>query len=185
MDQVPEVPEPVYVRPAQAEERVRRRVSAETPIRLRPFRAQDIADAAEIERQIFTDPWPASFFEGELGTPQVYARIADRAGRLAGYSLAWLGAGEGHLGNLAVVAAERRRGVAAALLEDLLREARTRGVERVTLEVRVSNFAAQGLYRRHGFRLAGLRRRYYRDTGEDALIMLWTTTGESAPEPGS
>jgi tRNA threonylcarbamoyl adenosine modification protein YeaZ/ribosomal-protein-alanine acetyltransferase len=177
--------EPVYVRPAQAEERVRRRVSAETPIQLRPFRAQDIAEAAEIERQIFTDPWPASFFAGELGTAQVHARIADRGGRLAGYSLAWLGPGEGHLGNLAVVAGERRRGVAGALLEDLLREARARGVERVTLEVRVSNFAAQGLYRRHGFRLAGLRRRYYRDTGEDALIMQWTTTGESAREPGS
>jgi hypothetical protein len=99
------------------------------------------------------------------------------------YSLAWLG-GRGASRQPAVVAGERRRGVAPRF-EDSLREARTRGVERVTLEVRVSNFAAQGLYRRHGFRLAGLRRRYYRDTGEDALIMQWTTTGESAREPGS
>jgi ribosomal-protein-alanine N-acetyltransferase len=87
--------------------------------------------------------------------------------------VAWLGAGEGHLGNLAVVPGARRRGVATALVEDLLREARTRDVEVVTLEVRVSNFAAQALYRRHGFRLAALRRGYYRDTGEDALVMEW------------
>jgi ribosomal-protein-alanine N-acetyltransferase len=87
--------------------------------------------------------------------------------------MAWLGAGTGHLGNLAVVPGRRRRGVARRLLEDLLSRARAEGAGRLTLEVRVSNFAAQGLYRAHGFRLAGLRRRYYRDTGEDALIMEW------------
>jgi ribosomal-protein-alanine N-acetyltransferase len=61
----------------------------------------------------------------------------------------------------------------ACLLEDLLRECHAQEVETLTLEVRVSNDAAQALYRRHGFRLVGLRRRYYRDTGEDALIMEW------------
>jgi ribosomal-protein-alanine N-acetyltransferase len=76
-----------------------------------------------------------------------------------------------------VVEGERRRGVAHALLADLFAAARTRGVDRIALEVRVSNDAAQALYRAHGFGLAGLRRGYYRDTSEDALIMEWRAQG--------
>jgi ribosomal-protein-alanine N-acetyltransferase len=90
--------------------------------------------------------------------------------------MAWLGQGAGHLGNLAVVPDQRRRGVATRLLADLFDRARELAINSLTLEVRVSNFEAQWLYRRHGFRLAGLRRRYYRDTGEDALVMEWRST---------
>jgi tRNA threonylcarbamoyl adenosine modification protein YeaZ/ribosomal-protein-alanine acetyltransferase len=165
--------EPLYVRPAQAEERVRHRVSGRVPIRLRPFTVADVPAVAEIERRVFPDPWPESFFASEVTAAMAHARIAERGGVLAGYSVAWLGVGSGHLGNLAVVPGERRHGVASALIDDLQREALALGVETVTLEVRVSNFTAQWLYRRHGFRLAGLRRRYYRDTGEDALVMQW------------
>jgi ribosomal-protein-alanine N-acetyltransferase len=163
----------LYVRPAQAEERVRRRVHAAETTLIRDFRPSDLPEVAAIEREVFTDPWPESFFAREIKTPLVYARIAEREGRLAGYSVAWLGHGTGHLGNLAVVPGMRRRGVAKALLEDLMARARESGVQDITLEVRVSNFAAQWLYRAHGFRLAGLRRGYYRDTGEDALVMEW------------
>jgi ribosomal-protein-alanine N-acetyltransferase len=63
--------------------------------------------------------------------------------------------------------------VATALLVDLLERASEVGASRVGLEVRVSNFAAQALYRAHGFRGSGLRKSYYRDTGEDALMMEW------------
>jgi len=87
--------------------------------------------------------------------------------------VAWLGEAEGHLGNLAVIPEARRGGIARALLEDLLAHAGPPGARRIALEVRVSNFAAQALYRAHGFRLAGLRRGYYRDTSEDALVMEW------------
>jgi len=170
--------QPLYVRSAQAEERVRHRASAaEAAVALRPFRVDDVPAAAVIERRVFSDPWPESFFRGELGHPQVYARVAERGGRLAGYSVAWLAAAGGHLGNLAVTPEERRRGVARALVEDLLARARALKTENLSLEVRVSNFAAQALYRTHGFRLAGLRRGYYRDTGEDALVMEWRPKG--------
>ena len=164
---------PLYVRPAQAEETVRRRELAKDPPALRRFRHDDVPAVTEIERRVFSDPWSEAFFHGELDQAQVHARIAEVGGELAGYSLAWLGAGEGHLGNLAVVESMRRRGVARALIEELLAHARSAGVRRLTLEVRVSNFAAQGLYREHGFRLVGLRRGYYRDRGEDALVMEW------------
>ena len=174
-----EEPRPLYVRSAQAEERVRHRVSARTPLELRPMEAADVPAITAVERAVFSDPWPDSFFLGELAQPMMYARVAEREGKLAGYSVAWLGgtgasgAGSGHLGNLAVTPEARRRGVATALLADLLAAAVTRGVGSLTLEVRATNDAAQALYRAHGFRLAGVRRGYYRDTGEDAMVMEW------------
>lgn len=181
--------EALYVRGAQAEERVRHQAAAAEPLHLRPLRPADVPEIARIEREIFSDPWPEAFFLGELAQPLVYARVAERNGRLIGYSVAWLGAGSGHLGNIAVIPGARRRGAARALLEDLLSRARTKRVESLTLEVRVSNFAAQALYRVHGFRLAGLRRGYYRDTGEDALVMEWRPTdlgaARTAAEGGS
>jgi len=178
-----ETPHPLYVRSAQAEETVRRKVTAAQPVTIRPFSVSDIPEVVEIEKRVFSDPWPASFFRGELDQPMMFARAAERDGHLAGYSLTWLGAGSGHLGNIAVVEGDRRRGVAHALLVDLFEEARRRGVEDISLEVRVSNFAAQALYRSHGFRLAGLRRGYYGDTGEDALVMKWTVTAPSPADP--
>jgi len=173
-------PSPQYVRPAQAEERVRHRATERDVVTLRAMRESDLPRIAELEREIFSDPWPESFFLGEMAQPQVFARVAEREGALAGYSVAWLGEDAGHLGNLAVVPGRRRRGVARRLLTELLERARAEGCDALSLEVRVSNFAAQGLYRRHGFRLAGLRRGYYRDTGEDALIMEWRAGREAA-----
>ena len=164
---------PLYVRAAQAEEKVRRRVLAEHPPRLRPLTPADVHEVAALERRVFADPWPESFFLSEIAHPLAHARLAEQDGAVAGYCMAWLGEGAGHLGNLAVAPEFRRRGIAAALLDELLTRARAMGVEQVALEVRVTNFPAQWFYRARGFRLAGLRRRYYRDNHEDALIMEW------------
>jgi tRNA threonylcarbamoyl adenosine modification protein YeaZ/ribosomal-protein-alanine acetyltransferase len=177
---------PAYVRPAQAESRVRHRALETQRVVVRPMTNADIGAIVAIEHAIFTDPWAPSFFRGELEQPGVWARIAEwtpgdaaagAAPRLAGYLMAWLADGEGHIGNLAVVPELRRHGIASVLLEDLYVHARTRDVSVLSLEVRVSNDAAQALYQAHGFGLAGLRRGYYRDSGEDALIL---TRRESA-----
>jgi ribosomal-protein-alanine acetyltransferase/tRNA threonylcarbamoyl adenosine modification protein YeaZ len=169
-----EEPRPLYVRSAQAEERVRRAALAGQAPPLRPLLPADLPELAALERRVFSDPWPEAFFREELAHPLSYARVAQAPGQpIAGYLLAWIGAGAGHIGNLGVAPEARRRGLARALLEDVLERARATGSEEVTLEVRTSNFAAQALYRTHGFRLAGLRRGYYRDTGEDALVMAW------------
>ena len=168
-----DAPSPCYVRPAQAEERVRHAATAGDPLTIRPMVEGDLARIAEVEREVFSDPWPAAFFRSELEQAGIHARVAELDGELAGYSMALFVAGAGHLGNLAVVPGRRRRGIARRLVQDLLERARAEDADPLSLEVRVSNFAAQGLYRAHGFRLAGLRRRYYRDTGEDALIMEW------------
>lgn len=164
---------PLYVRPAQAEERVRHRAHAAFPTTVRDMTPEDLPAVLEVERAVFSDPWPESGFLNEMIHPFAWSRIAEREGQFAGYAVAWLGEGEGHLGNLATVPGLRRRGVAAVLLDDLLVRARALGVRRLTLEVRVSNFPAQWLYRARGFRLAGLRRRYYRDNAEDALVLEW------------
>ncbi len=182
-----EHPRPLYVRPAQAEERVRRRALAAEKVTLRPFAPADIPAVAAIELEVFSDPWPESFFRSALGHPLAHARIvaADPPapdapfGGILGYSIAWVGAGDGHLDNVAVVPAARRRGLARRLLEDVMDAARAAGDSRLALEVRATNAAAQALYRSHGFRLAALRRGYYRDNGEDALVMEWR------PQPSS
>lgn len=166
--------QPLYVRPPQAEEKVRRRALASEPVTLRPFTPEDVQAIAAIEKRIFQDAWTPAFFLSELRQSMVYARVAEHAGRIVGYFVSWLGAGTGHLGNLAVVPELRRLGVAGLMLDDLFTRARELGARTLTLEVRVSNSAAQALYRARGFRLVGLRRGYYRETGEDALVMEWT-----------
>ncbi len=158
---------------AGLQERVRRAATRGDALTIRPFRAQDLPAVAAIERATFADPWPESFFRGEIAHPLAWARVAERDGVPIGYLVAWIGHGSGHLGNLAVVQEHRRRGIARRLVEDLLAVAEREAVESLTLEVRVSNDAAQALYHGFGFRLAGLRRGYYRDNGEDALVMEW------------
>lgn len=162
---------PVYVRTAQAEERVRHAASAAVPVVLRDMAAPDVANVAAIECEIFSDPWSEGFFHDLLSRGATWARVAERGGALAGYAITVVHGTEADLENIAVVPVQRRAGVAVALLEDAMREAAGRGALRLALEVRVSNDAAQALYRAHGFRLAGLRRRYYRQPDEDALVM--------------
>lgn len=182
---------PMYVRPAQAESRVRHRALGAQRIMVRPMRAADVSGIVAVEREVFSDPWSPEFFLGELDQVGVWARVAEWAPpgdagtppRLAGYLVAWLGLGEGHLGNLAVVPDLRRHGIATALLDDLFAAARDAGTITLTLEVRVSNDGAQALYQAHGFRLAGLRRGYYRDSGEDALVLVRAERAAAAAGP--
>jgi len=126
-----------------------------------------------IERLSFSDPWSREMFRSELevggGT---YARGVERDGRLLAYLLAVIVVDEAHLGNLAVHPAERRSGLGQMLLEDLLREARRVGVARITLEVRESNMSARNFYRQNSFIDVAIRKNYYRNPVEDAIVML-------------
>jgi [ribosomal protein S18]-alanine N-acetyltransferase len=130
-------------------------------------------EVLEIERLSFSDPWSREMFRSELliggGT---YARMAERNGKVIGYLLAVLVEDEAHLGNLAVHPTERRSGVGQGLLDDLLQMAETRGVQRVTLEVRASNQNARKFYYHNGFIDVAMRKNYYRNPVEDAIVML-------------
>ncbi|MBM4421733.1 MAG: ribosomal-protein-alanine N-acetyltransferase [Chloroflexi bacterium] len=141
----------------------------------------DIAEVQEVEQASFTAPWPANAFRHELlqNKNARYIVARDR-GRIVGYAGLWNAVGEAHITTFAVHPDARRRGVGRRLLlrifeltEAIAKEIGTSVA--LTLEVRISNLAAQRLYEHFGFRRAGIRRRYYSDNEEDALIM-WTDT---------
>jgi ribosomal-protein-alanine N-acetyltransferase len=168
---------PLYVRPPQAVERSlegrgpRRPLWDELEVST-PLGKRDLEGVLAIERTVFSDPWPERFFEEELEARESVACAVRHQGKLVGYVLAWERPEELHLGNLAVAAGYHRRGVGSYLVQWLLDQARKRGARCLTLEVRTSNFAAQGLYQRFGFRYLILRKGYYQDTKEDALVMI-------------
>ena len=136
----------------------------------------DLPQVIAIERRAFPTPWSLAMFVLELSKPSGICLAAWRDGRLAGYLICSRYDTVWHVMNVAVDPGDRRAGIATTLLQALLeRVERTEGsTSRYTLEVRRSNQPAIALYEQHGFRAAGLRRRYYADNGEDALIM-WRT----------
>ncbi|HEU4764750.1 MAG TPA: ribosomal protein S18-alanine N-acetyltransferase [Candidatus Eisenbacteria bacterium] len=145
------------------------------PVRIRPLTVARLDEVLAIERVSFSDPWSREMFRSELmiggGT---YARLAERDGALVGYLCAVLVADEAHVGNLAVDPSERRQGVAQLLLDDLVEAARSRGARRVTLEVRESNENARKFYYKNDFIDIAIRKNYYRNPSEDAIVMLRT-----------
>ena len=128
-----------------------------------------------IENLSFASPWSKNSFLYELQENKraVYLAASEEE-RIIGYIGMWVILDEGHITNLAVHPDYRRHGVAWRLIETLTVTAADRGLARLTLEVRRTNFTAQQLYLKAGFVSAGVRPRYYKDNDEDALIM-WKT----------
>jgi len=148
---------------------------------LRPLAEADLERVAAIERAAFTDPWPRRAFEELLAAPHVRAVAADGAdGRLAGYALFSLVAGEAEILNLAVDPSARRRGLGRLLLEGVLGAMRAAGTTAVFLEVRQSNRAAIELYAAAGFRPVSVRKGYYRNPIEHAVTMALQLAPERA-----
>lgn len=145
----------------------------DTDVRVSPLTVSRLDEVLPIEAASFSDPWTREMFRSELtiggGT---YARLAERGRKLVGYLLAVLVEDEAHLGNLAVDPAERRSGIGQRLLEDLIETARKRGIVRVTLEVRASNKIARNFYYENDFIDIAMRKNYYRNPIEDAIVML-------------
>lgn len=155
-----------------------------TPLTVDAMRTADIEAVHEIERLSFSTPWPTYAFEQELRGNRLAKYVVARAGtadgeRVVGFAGLWLMVDEGHITTFGVHPDWRRQGVGARLLLRLVDIALELGAARMTLEVRVSNEAAQELYRRFGFTIAGTRVRYYTDDGEDAFVM--TTPALSDP----
>jgi ribosomal-protein-alanine N-acetyltransferase len=136
-----------------------------------PVRIADRAAVLALEAESFANPWTADTFEKMLTSPvsQVYvARLDDRT--LAAFCACWVIDDEMHVNTVAVDVRHRRRGIAEHLLREALRQA---GVRTATLEVRRSNDAALGLYRKLGFEVRAVRRAYYQNPVEDGLILWW------------
>ncbi|HET7566623.1 MAG TPA: ribosomal protein S18-alanine N-acetyltransferase [Gaiellaceae bacterium] len=146
-----------------------------TTIELRRLDLRDLREIEEIERRSYATPWSRSMFAGELAKPSSICLGAfaadDEEGALCGYLIVSRYVDAWHVMNVAVSPDHRGRGIATMLLERLF-ELTADDVRRgYTLEVRVSNGVAIGLYERLGFQARGIRRGYYTDNREDALIM--------------
>jgi len=133
--------------------------------------SSDLSEVIDIERASFAYPWSTNFFLQELKVDCARSLLALAGEKPVGYVIYWMLQHEIDIHNLAVRPAYRRQGIGRALLEAVLEEARRQGADRVTLEVRKSNEAAQRLYQALGFAAKGVRTAYYSDDGEDALIM--------------
>jgi ribosomal-protein-alanine N-acetyltransferase len=150
------------------------RAEVRIPLEIRRLSYSDLPEVIAIERRAFPSPWSLAMFVLELSKATSICVGALSNGELAGYLICSRYHTVWHLMNVAVDLDYRRLGVATRLIEHLLEEAGSD--ERYTLEVRVSNAEAIKMYESFGFRSAGLRRSYYHDNNEDALIM-WRTNG--------
>jgi len=151
------------------------------PLMIGEMRVADLEEVMAIERTAFPSPWTGHMFLEELRMRLAVNLTARLAGRIVGYINFWLVADEVHILHIAVRRDLRRCGIASELMRALMARARQHGVARATLEVRRSNAAAQAFYKCFGFTVAGVRRHYYSDTGEDALIM-WAAVTPTADE---
>jgi len=134
----------------------------------------DLPQVVAIERRAFTTPWSLAMFVLELSKPSGICHAAEVENELVGYLICSRYDTVWHVMNVAVDTDRRRRGIATALISALLE--RVGDDAQVTLEVRKSNTGAIVLYEQFGFRAAGVRRRYYADNGEDAVIMWRSNT---------
>jgi ribosomal-protein-alanine N-acetyltransferase len=136
------------------------------------MRRRHLRAVLRIEAQVYPRPWSLSLFVSELAlrTSRLYT-VARVDGMVAGYAGVMFAGEDAHVTTIAVDPGWHRHKIGTRLLLHLTRSSAERGARHLTLEVRVSNTAAQTMYRSFGFRPAGIRRNYYVETNEDALVM--------------
>jgi ribosomal-protein-alanine N-acetyltransferase len=145
---------------------------ASAPVIITPMRRRHLRQVLRIDHQVYPRPWSLGLYLGELSTTEGRSYVVARQGtQVVGYAGLMVIAGDAHVTTVAVAPAHQRRGLATRLLLVLARDAVALGAERITLEVRASNLHAQRLYSRFGFAPAGVRKAYYVDNREDAVIM--------------
>lgn len=144
----------------------------ELAVYLVPLRRRHLRSVLKIESQVYPRPWSLTLFMSELNLRSSRYYVAARVGsRLVGYGGIMYSGDEAHVTNIAVDPAWHRRHVGSRLLVNLARAAVRAGARHLTLEVRVSNAPAQAMYAKFGFRTEGVRKNYYTESNEDALIM--------------
>jgi ribosomal-protein-alanine N-acetyltransferase len=137
-----------------------------------PFKKEYIDEILSIEELSFHDPWSKDSMEKELQNSFARYLVVKSSGKVIGYGGMWLILDEGHITNVAVHPDFRGIGAGNLLLKSLIEIGKIESIIALTLEVRSSNNVAQNLYYKYGFLLEGIRKGYYADNNEDALI-LW------------
>lgn len=158
-------------------------------LNIRRMTLDDLPAVVALDQMSFSLPWPERSFRFEL-TENSASRcwVAERDGRIAGMLVAWMLVDEAHIATIATHPDYRRQGIARELLAHALRSMSEEGAVSSLLEVRESNTAAQAMYRQFGYEASGRRKRYYKDTDEDAILMTlsrlegFTLTPNPSPE---
>lgn len=151
-------------------------------IEIEPMTLQHLDRVLEIEALSYSTPWSKRAFVSEVtDNSYAYYYVARKDGIIVGYVGMWVILEEAHITNIAVAPDYRRLGIGQAMLEAMFSKAREKGATRMTLEVRVSNLGAQALYRKLGFADRGIRKGYYTDSNEDAIIMWKDDLGPQKP----
>ena len=139
---------------------------------IRRMTLADVPAVHEIDLLSFSLPWPERSFRFELTENQVSRGwVTEVDGKVAAMLVLWFIVDEAHIATIAVHPDFRRQGIGEQILLHALRAARAEGAQRAFLEVRAGNAAAQAMYRKYGFTVAGVRRGYYKDNNEDAFLM--------------
>lgn len=139
---------------------------------IRHMTLDDIGQVVAIDKVSFSLPWPERSFRFEVtDNPASRAWVAELNGNIVGMIVAWLFLDEAHIATIATHPNFRRQGIASSLLIYALQTMLNEGALSAILEVRAGNTAAQEMYRKFGFEEAGCRPRYYKDNGEDAILM--------------
>lgn len=139
---------------------------------VRGARAEDAVQMAELEKICFASPWSYESLLYDITENHLAAYlVAEVEGKIAGYVGIWTIVDEGHITNVAVAPEFRRKHVGSCLISNLIQVTEQAGITSHTLEVRAGNEPAKGLYRKFGFVPEGIRKGYYEDNGEDAIIM--------------
>ena len=140
---------------------------------VRPMLVSDLDGVMTVEHDSFLVPWSRVAFKEELVQNRLARYLVAVDGDcIVGYAGVWMVINEAHVTNVAISLLRRREGIGRLLMESMMALSRENGLESMTLEVRVSNTAARNLYQELGFVEAGIRKNYYSETNEDALI-LW------------
>ncbi|MCK5440004.1 MAG: ribosomal protein S18-alanine N-acetyltransferase [Gemmatimonadetes bacterium] len=143
-----------------------------TALTINPLRKGDLTSVVSIEKSVYATPWNIEHFAEIVDLPCGLGLIACvDPGEVIGYAVGWVAADEAELANIAVVAEQRGQGVGGRLLREISVTARSRGADRMYLEVRRSNRDAQRFYANHGFDRVGRRSGYYSGPREDAVVM--------------
>lgn len=142
----------------------------------------DVDGVAAVEAATFPTPWSRDAFASEMKNVAARYLVAEKDGVIIGYAGAWIIIDESHITNIAVLSDYRGKGIGRRLTEGLMQYLSNLGAAYATLEVRKSNEVAQNLYKSLGFLKLGVRKRYYEDNGEDALIMVCDHMPEVDPD---
>lgn len=149
----------------------------ENNIIIRPMTKDDVDAVYKVEEDCFSDPWSKESIRKELKNNLARYLVAQLDDKIVGYIGVWFVVDEGHITNVAVHSDYRGKKIGDKLVKEMVELCKENNIVAMTLEVRVSNTIAQNLYRKYGFKMGGIRKEYYSDNKEDAIIM-WNQLNE-------